>query len=47
MCVSVIVHKMFQEYQGVLCYDLEQGLEATSRLVLCMRIHTRGWHAIS
>ena len=34
----------------VLFYGLEQALEATSRLqylVLRMRIHTHGWHAIN
>ena len=30
-CCS-IVYKTLQECQGVLCYSLEQGLEATSRL---------------
>ena len=31
MCACCfIVYKTFQEYQGVLCYSLEQGLEATS-----------------
>ena len=42
-----IVYKMLQGYQGalILCYGLEQDLEATSRQ-LCMRIHTQGWHDI-
>ena len=47
------MYKMLQEYQGVLFYGYicnKVCLEATSTvqyLVLRMRIHTRGWHAIS
>ena len=47
------MYKALQEYQEVLFYGtrfIKARLEATSTiqyLVLRMRIHTRGWHAIS